>query len=139
MQSLNGSPQILLRVSAKNLTGVRDEVCHIEEPFVWCAGVVELDDRAGYDIDVTFLRKVLIALQVLLPVRAGLLELWIVGYPVKKMVLGKYGKMCVLLCGGSDVFAGRVEVSLGLHWLERSVMMDVEKLQATEIPCNTFE
>ena len=88
VQALNAAPQVLLDVLASNLASVGDEVGNIQEVLGLLALIMEFDNGSGDDVNVAFLGKFDVLVEVGLPVAAGLLELWIVRDPVQEMIFG---------------------------------------------------
>ena len=102
MQPLNTAPKIFLHVFASDGAGVGDEVGDVEEAFGGGAGVVEFDDGAGDEVDVTFDGEVDVFGEVCAPLAAGGFEGGVLWDPVEEVVFGEDGELGMLFGGAAD-------------------------------------
>ena len=76
-----------------------------------------LHDRARHDTYSQLLGQLFIPVQIVLPSRADLSELWVFGRPICEVVFWKDGEMGALLGSSCYVVGGFVEIELGFERL----------------------
>lgn len=106
-----------LDVSAQDLAVPGDEVGRVQDLLGRLSLVMELEDRAGDDVDVEFFSQGLVSLEILCPFPALRDEIGLVRDPVQQVVLGQDGELRALGRGLSNVSAGAAMVGVLLHRL----------------------
>lgn len=83
MIPLYWAPEIFLHILSSNVTCVRYKVGNIKQSLVFGSSIVKLDDGTRDNVDIAFLGKFAIFVEIDFPLTAGFFELWVLRHPVQ--------------------------------------------------------